>query len=621
MSKEKNSNQDSYPYEIRDNCLYVTTVSKRGSSTTKVCNFVPRIVSEKTVDDGAVTEKTLVLSGIHADGSTLPPVEVNGADLSNFNWLLDKWGAKCIIEVGQRCKDYLRYYILTTSENAEQHTENHVTGWKKIDGEWHFLLPHEAPFGKGSCQLKLTEGLQESSGDTCPATNQIDYPNVTLKGKLRYYCGERNWSKTDLHTAKLLYTMPPARKEIIRPLLAFAFLTPLNEFLRQAGCMPKFTLFLTGRTGTRKSTIAALILSFFGAFTSTDLPMSFQDTANSITANAFTLKDVLTCIDDFYPSDNAEMKKLNTTAQKVMRSYGDRTGRARLRSDCTLMENRPPQGNAIITGELRPDVGESGIARYFPLELKDGDVNLAYLTEYQEEAAQGVYRRTMFAYTEWLKRRFICDDDHEEKFVKRLRELYDSYRSDFLSHGVKCHGRLPEIVACLMIGMRFFLYFLKENGVIFQDEKDEEIKNFSDLLLRVAAQQAVDIEYEKPANIFVRKLYALMESGDVVLKKKGSHGDYTPSFFSGIINSDYLMIHLDSVFPLIKKLCNDSGEAFPYTKNSILKALVEEGIAEPGRQSTTRVTKIQNFSMRLLYLRKDKTDAIAEVNGDVEEVA
>ena len=591
MSKEKNSNQDSYPYEIRDNCLYVTTVSKRGSSTTKVCNFVPRIVSEKTVDDGAVTEKTLVLSGIHADGSTLPSVEVNGADLSNFNWLLDKWGAKCIIEVGQRCKDYLRYYILTTSENAEQLTEYHVTGWKKIDGEWHFLLP----------------------GD--------DSLNVTLKGKLRYYCGERNWSKTDLHTAKLLYTMPPARKEIIHPLLAFAFLTPLNEFLRQAGCMPKFTLFLTGRTGTRKSTIAALILSFFGAFTSTDLPMSFQDTANSITANAFTLKDVLTCIDDFYPSDNAEMKKLNTTAQKIMRAYGDRTGRGRMRADCTLMENRPPQGNAIITGELRPDVGESGIARYFPLELKDGDVNLAFLTEYQEEAAQGVYRRTMYAYTQWLKRRFICDDDHEKDFIKTLRELYDSYRSDFLSHGVKCHGRLPEIVACLMIGMRFFLDFLKENGVIFQDEKDEEIKNFSELLLRVAAQQAVDIEYEKPANIFVRKLYALMESGDVVLKKKGSHGDYTPSFFSGIVNSDYLMIHLDSVFPLIKKLCSDSGEAFPYTKNSIMKALVEEGIAEPGRQSTTRVTKIQNFSMRLLYLRKDKTDAIAEVNGDVEEVA
>ena len=39
------------PFEVRDNCLYVTTTSKRGSSTMKLCNFVPRIVSEKTIDD------------------------------------------------------------------------------------------------------------------------------------------------------------------------------------------------------------------------------------------------------------------------------------------------------------------------------------------------------------------------------------------------------------------------------------------------------------------------------------------------------------------------------------------------------------------------------------------
>ena len=105
-----------------------------------------------------MTEKTLVLSGIHADGSTLPPVEVNGTDLSNFNWLLDKWGAKCIIEVGPRCREYLRYYIQTTSENSEQLTEYHVTGWKKIAGEWHFLLPHEAPFGKGTPVGGMSKG-------------------------------------------------------------------------------------------------------------------------------------------------------------------------------------------------------------------------------------------------------------------------------------------------------------------------------------------------------------------------------------------------------------------------------------------------------------------------------
>ena len=556
----------------------------------KLCNFVPRIVSEKTVDDGAVVEKSLVLSGVHADGSTLPKVEVTGADLSNFNWLLDKWGAKCIIEVGQSRKDHLRYYIQTTAEEAEQSTEYHVTGWKKINGEWHFLLP-------GNSNI-----------------------NVVLNGKLQHYCGADVDDLYDLIDAYNLYEKPPASSLIIHPLIAFAFLTPLNEFLKQAGCMPKFVLFLTGRTGTRKSTLAALFLSFFGQFTSSDLPMSFRDTANSIIANAFTLKDVLTCIDDFYPSDNAEMKKLNATAQTVMRAYGDRTGRARLRSDSTLMESRPPQGNAIITGERSPDVGESGTARYFSLELKEEDVDLGSLSVCQSEAADGAYRRTMYAYTEWLKRRYLCDDSHVEKLRDKLLNWHKIDRNDYYHHNQTCHGRLPETVACLMIGMRFFLQFLKENCVIKQEDQEVELELFRKELYALADLQSESVEQDKPANIFIRKLYALMESGVIVLKRKGEPGDYSPSFHSGLEDDTYLMIHPDSVHRQVKKLCSDAGEAFPFTMRAIMKALVEEGIAEPGRDSTTRVTKVDKSTLRLLFLRKDRTEPIAGVNVGAEMV-
>ena len=588
MSQTENNKNS--PFEVRDNCLYVTTTSKRGSSTMKLCNFVPRIVSEKTVDDGAVVEKSLVLSGVHADGSTLPKVEVTGADLSNFNWLLDKWGAKCIIEVGQSRKDHLRYYIQTTAEEAEQSTEYHVTGWKKINGEWHFLLP-------GNSNI-----------------------NVVLNGKLQHYCGADVDDLYDLIDAYNLYEKPPASSLIIHPLIAFAFLTPLNEFLKQAGCMPKFVLFLTGRTGTRKSTLAALFLSFFGQFTSSDLPMSFRDTANSIIANAFTLKDVLTCIDDFYPSDNAEMKKLNATAQTVMRAYGDRTGRARLRSDSTLMESRPPQGNAIITGELSPDVGESGTARYFSLELKEEDVDLGSLSVCQSEAADGAYRRTMYAYTEWLKRRYLCDDSHVEKLRDKLLNWHKIDRNDYYHHNQTCHGRLPETVACLMIGMRFFLQFLKENCVIKQEDQEVELELFRKELYTLADLQSESVEQDKPANIFIRKLYALIESGVIVLKRKGEPGEYTPSFHSGLEDDTYLMIHPDSVHRQVKKLCSDAGEAFPYTMRAIMKALVEEGIAEPGKDSTTRVTKVDKSTLRLLFLRKDRAEPIAGVNAGAEIV-
>ena len=582
MSKEKNTNQDSYPFEVRDNCLYVTTVSKRGSSTTKVCNFVPHIVSEKTVDDGAVTEKTLVLSGIHADGSTLPPVEVNGADLSNFNWLLDKWGAKCIIEVGQRCKDYLRYYILTTSDSAEQLTEYHVTGWKKVGGEWHFLLP----------------------GD--------DSLNVTLKGKLQHYCGESYYDLYDPIDAYDLFEKPPAPSRVIQPLIAFAFLTPLNEFLRQAGCLPKFVLFLTGRTGTRKSTIAALILSFFGKFTSTDLPMSFRDTANSIIANSFSLKDVLTCIDDFYPSDNAEMKKLNATAQTVMRAYGDRTGRARLRSDSTLMESRPPQGNAIITGELSPDIGESGTARYFALDLKEGDVDLSYLTLCQNDAQNGAYRRTMTAYTQWLKQSFLSDGDCTSEFVAVLSKLYREYRTDYIHHNLTCHGRLPETVASLMIGMRFFLQFLKEIGVIKQEEQDFNLDEFRKLLYALADIQSEKVEQDKPAHVFIRKLWSLIEGGKVLITERNRPKEFDPfpPGYIGCQDGDYYYLNKELAHSAVKKLCTEQGESFPLSAKALVKALAEEGLIKTTPSGNTVSLRYCERNLRYMALDKQKAQAV-----------
>ena len=570
------------PFEVRGNCLYVTTASKRGSSTAKVCNFVPRIVSEKTVDDGAVTEKTLVLSGIHADGSTLPPVEVNGADLSSFNWLLDKWGAKCIIEVGQRCKDHLRYFIQTTCNSAEQLTEYHVTGWKKIDGEWHFLLP----------------------GD--------DSLNVTLKGKLQHYCGEQGFTPEDLIDAYDLFEKPPAPSRVIQPLVAFTFLTPLNEFMRQAGCMPKFALFLTGRTGTRKSTIAALILSFFGRFTSTDLPMSFRDTANSIIANSFSLKDVLTCIDDFYPSDNAEMKKLNATAQTVMRAYGDRTGRARLRSDSTLMESRPPQGNAIITGELSPDIGESGTARYFALELKEGDVDLSRLTLCQNDAENGAYRRTMTAYTQWLKQSFLSDGDCTSEFVAVLSKLYREYRTDYIHHNLTCHGRLPETVASLMVGMRFFLQFLKEIGVIKQEEQDFDLDEFRKLLYALADIQSEKVEQDKPAHVFIRKLWSLIEGGKVLITERNRPKEFDPfpPGYIGCQDGDYYYLNKELAHSAVKKLCTEQGESFPLSAKALVKALAEEGLIKTTPSGNTVSLRYCERNLRYMALDKQKAQAV-----------
>ena len=148
-------------------------------------------------------------------------------------------------------------------------------------------------------------------------------------------------------------------RSLMIPLIAFTFLTPLNEFFRQAGAEPNFILFLYGITGTHKSTLAALMLSFFGRFTHDTLPSNFRDTINALEKKGSDLKDVLTVIDDYHPaSGKNDILKMANTAQQITRAYGDRRAHARLNTDMKLRQTYIPRGNLIITGEDIPDISE-----------------------------------------------------------------------------------------------------------------------------------------------------------------------------------------------------------------------------------------------------------------------
>ena len=570
------------PYKVVDGNLCMEVTEKHSKYDRKLSNFTPFIKSELTIDDGATETKYLRLAGKHANGELLPEIEVSGKDFPSFNWLFEKWGAKCILEVGKNIREHLRYAIQQTAEYAEQQFIYQQTGWKKINGEWYFLLPGDSKF------------------------------NVNLIGKLESYCGEQNYSRLDLETVYSMMKTPPAPKEVILVLLAFTFLTPLIEFLRQAQCMPKFVLNIIGSTGTRKSTMAALFLCFFGIFSAGNLPMSFRDTANSIIQNAFALKDVLTCIDDFHPCGRDDERKLTGTMQALVRSYGDRTGRGRLRKDSSPMESRPPLGNAIVTSEFPPDIGESGTARYFLLELKDGDVNLDTLSLFQQYAEQSVFRRAMFAYTEWIKKKFLQAEKIEKGFVKMLKESFTAYRSDFIQTGISCHGRVPEIAAELRIGMKMFLQFLEEHKFITEFIAKNLDGEFKEILYRLAQRQSENIKSDKPSVVFVKKLYALIESGAVAVTRKDlSIGeDPYPRNFVGFEDEHYLYLNKDIAYRHVKVLCNEQGESFSLTSKALLKTLAEDDLIKTSQGSNTVSVRYTGKNSRYMALDKFKAEQI-----------
>lgn len=576
------------PFTVKEGCLGYMKSEKRGEPYfVRLCNFVPFIASQLIVDDGAETKVRVEIGGFDSRGHTLQTITVPDEKFNSLEWVRNNWGYEFNLETGQTVKDRIRYFLQSTAEHAEKKKVYATTGWKRINGQWEFLMP----------------------GD--------ETRTVCLEGRCGVYGFVRDEAPDAvIKSLSLPYAVAP--RKVMMPLVAFAFLSPLNSFLKKAQHEPKTILMLCGKTGSKKSTLAALICSFFGRFSTTELPLSFRDTANSIIRQSFALKDVLTVIDDYHPSSGKDASQMNSSAQMIFRAYGNRVGRGRLNVHSEPMTDRYPQGNAIITAEFLPDVGESGTARFITLELGRDDVNNAELSYYQQFAADGILSACMYQYTEWIKEKYLTGEKAEDEFVAKLSSVCKSLRSLLTEKAkekkIALRDRLLDDLVSLHLGYEFFCDFLVDKQCILPEGKAAILNEFDDVILAVAEEQQSRTEQEQPTHKFLRKVKSLIDSGAVGIARKDVSEEFPtldPPRLIGYEDDEYYYFDKTLSHRAVKKLCDDQGEGFAVSENGLCKALLSEGIADgDGAGNPTKIVKIGRKNRRLLVIPKAKIDEI-----------
>lgn len=588
LSKIDMQNLYPEPYCVMNNCLCMKQYVKGQAEPNLklLCNFVPFIDTQIFVDNGQEKTSRLKISGIAETGEILPSVEVSGDEFASLTWITKRWSFDCNLSPGAATRDNVRFAIQSTSKFADSVSVYSVTGWKQIGDNYYFLMP----------------------GD--------EKTIVELPPKMSGYKMTRSFTEEDIGTAFSLFESKLANEEIIYPLFSFVFLSPLTSFLREVGCEPKTVLMLIGKTGSKKSTLAALMLSFFGSFTSSTLPLSFKDTAKSILYHSFSLKDVLTCIDDFHPTGRGDVFNMTQTAQTIFRSYGDRVGRGRLNISSEPMETRYPQGNAIVTAEFPPDVGESGTARYFAVEMNTDSLDDNLLSAYQSKAEDGVLNSCMYAFTEWIRSEYLSDDNLKEEWLKSLRERCNGYRSEMIKRlrtsGIKCHARIPEDVAVIKIGFEMFLQFMKSHQVIDDDLSELYLLEFDDVMFGIASRQCRSVEEDKPTHVFVCKMNSLLESGRFYLSPRAMGVVTGDAKCLGYLDEDNYYFYRTQSHQAVKKLCDEQGEMFSIPEKALVKALSDENIIVRDKNQFTQGVHVGNKTVRLLVAPITKFNEIVE---------
>ncbi len=562
-------------YGVKDGCI----VTVNGDTTKALCDFyvLPRM--ELTQDDGVNRTLSFVLDGWNSNQRKLDRVAIPASMLDNMNWVTEKWGFSASLSPGSTTKSKVAWAIKKVGQlTAKGVTEYQHSGFRKIGGKWCYLYNGGAigadgitvNMGKDLERYRLDGGGEEGLAE---GFDQIPFPDA---------------ARVSMGMLKVMKT------EIAAALLGTMYLAPLREWLGRTDVVPAFALFLYGESSTHKSTAATLALSHFGSFHAKTPPTNFESTANQIETLAFRLKDMPLLVDDLHPEMSVQKRRQrDAVAQRLSRSFGDGAGRGRLNADGTLKGRMPPRCVAMMTGEVLPDIGASGLARLFIVDVDRGDIPLDdEMTKLQELARQGWLQRAMRGYIIWLL-------GQTETLPGRLHDLFLQYRDMVRKKSEGQHDRAPESLACILVGYNMMLNYFRDLKVIDTDEATRMLGQAMKMLIGVSRRQNQVMENEKPTRIFLDGLAELLNSKQYSLTDLTAEtvkDPYPTERMIGYMDKDYYYLLPNLAFGAVAELCRKQGTEFPVNLKALYKSMKTDGILELDTDAETP-TKVKRVTI------------------------
>jgi|LDZT01.1.fsa_nt_gi hypothetical protein len=529
-----------------------------------ICDFVAWPRREILKDDGMSKERFIELEGTLPDYTGLPKVAIPMSEFGEMRWPGIHWGMQAAIRPYKQME--LKYCLQKMAQGGISESRVYTfLGWKKVDGKWIYLHAGGA-VGAENVEIELPEKLRNY---------RLPKRTPDLRQAIK--------AVTDL------FEIGPGK--ILYPLVSVAFLSPLMEPFRQAGIEPGVVIYLWGHTGSRKSTLIALVLCLFGKFDNKSLPASFRDTAKNIEVLAFIVKDNLLVVDDLYPTNNPkEFKELVGKLEYLLRNQGDRQGRGRLtksdKGNYVPGGGKDPRGMVVASGEMQPLSGSS-LARAYTIHINPGDINNEKLKESQDQSE--LLGHAMVGYLEWLAPKL---DDLPKTLASKFNELRKKAREEAKVKGR--HGRLDEAIAHMYIGLEMFFKYAVESGAVTEELANVHLDKAWEVLKQGADEQTEMAHANDTTELFIKAILDLLAQNKVYF---ASMDGKVPVMDQEIIplkreligwgpdgNGVYYILMKPAV-KTVNELLRGQGESIVITTDTLLDALEQKDLlaTPPGK--------------------------------------
>lgn len=287
--------------------------------------------------------------------------------------------------------------------------------------------------------------------------------------------------------------------------------------------------------------------------------------------------------------------------------YGDRVGRKRMNKDISLRMPYTARGLCIVTGESKPDVAQSRIARSLIIELKQDSIDLDKLAVLQNNSEQLAF--AMKKYIRWII-------DNETILISSLVKQFNELRN---KQDNKHHGRTNEIINVLELGFSAFLQFMLENGIITLTKKQELEDTSKKVLNELVEEQSLEVEDKKPSELFYAAIEQLIASNKISLldvrkarpfEETKSGGEHT-GFYD--IDTKTYFFFPSVIYNAVVQFYEKQHLKFPLNESTLWKYLKEEGFLitnDPKRCKNKKTVNKTSYTVVQIKAREEQIHSI-----------
>lgn len=397
-------------------------------------------------------------------------------------------------------------------------------------------------------------------------------------------------------------------------MITFSVMGVLYRAFKESGFLPRFALFLNGRTASMKTTIGKILYTQICNDNVRDIPRRIDaDTVVSF-ERAVILggRDTITILDDYSPAKTMSKKnEMQNKLEAIIRMVGD--GSSKNRSNVGLDDCRGEgvQGMVVITGELMGK-GVSSNLRCLYCRMKREEVNEKAVTWFQENPF--AFTTVIAAFAEYVSFNW-------NNIIEFIKYNFKIKRESIL-HYLK-EKRLIDSAVMLQIANDIIQDFLITYCRINKEQVESITKEISNGIIRNAIQSQEMSTTESPSILFIKTVNDLMRINHIVLNTDRIMQTET-SMYDGFLDEKYYYFNPEVVYKKVVAFLTQINHYFPLDLKEVMVALFEDGIIKASSNGTGKKTycariavgngKKQNF----LKVSKERFDKL--IKDSIEEI-